>query len=233
MTERKRKRLQKDGAIVIEVEKIPDPEWLYTKAQWQGVMSKLRVFQQEQYEKLLFIDADMLVVRPLDGIFEDDGTVIASLEANATGASDEAPLPSTYMLSGQAQQRSRDHPYPPPPNDDWFCSGFFVFSPSQTLFEHYMSIMNIPNRFDPFYPDQNLLNYAHRWDGPMPWTKFNYTWTTTFPTIKEYNMGAASLHEKYWLDEFRVEEFGQDVLGKMWLTAKADMMEFYNRMGSR
>jgi len=229
VSERKRRRLEKDGAIVVEVEKIPDPEWLKTRQQWQGVMTKLRVFQQEQYEKLLFIDADMLIVRPLDDIFEDNGTMIAPPVSNLTGEVDEAALPSSYMLAGQAQQGSREHPYPPPPDEDWFCSGFFVFKPSQTIFDHYMSIVNIEGRFDPFYPDQNLLNYAHRWDGPMPWTKFNYTWTTTFPTIKEYNMGAASLHEKYWLEQFRVEEFGQNILGNMWLNAKVEMIDFYTR----
>ena len=61
----------------------------------------------------------------------------------------------------------------------------------------------------------------------MPWTKFNYTWTTTFPTFKEYEMGAASLHEKYWLEDFRAEEYGQDKLGNMWLEVKGNMTEFY------
>lgn len=229
VSERKRRQLQTDGALVVEVEKIPDPEWLHTREQWQGVMTKLRIFQQFQFFKILYLDADMLIVRPLDDIFSDHGTSIQSIPTNVTSRPDEARLPPSYMLAGQAQQRSRVHPYPPRPNDDWFCSGFFVFQPSQNMFDYYMSIMKISNRFDPFYPDQNLLNYAHRWDGPMPWTKFNYTWTTTFPTWEEYEMGAASLHEKYWLEEFRAEEFGQDKLGKMWLEAKAAMVEYYLR----
>ena len=229
----KRARLEKDGAIVVEVEEISDPEWIKTRQQWRGVMTKLRVFEQDQYEKLLFLDADMLIVRPLDDIFEDHGTRMETLPANVTSLADEGRLPPSYMLAGQAQQRDRQHPYPPPANEDWFCSGFFVFSPSQEMFNYYLSLVTLENRFDPFYPDQNLLNYAHRWDGPMPWTKFNYTWTTTFPTIKEYEMGAASLHEKYWLEEYRKEEFGQDVLGRMWLEAKGNMTEFYQQKDQR
>ena len=186
-------------------------------------MTKLRVFEQDHFEKLLFIDADMLIVRPLDDIFEDHGTRVETLPANASSQPDAASLPPSYMLAGQAQQRTRQHPE----NENWFCSGFFVFSPSREIFNYYLSLLALPNRFDPFYPDQNLLNYAHRWDGPMPWTKFNYTWTTTFPTIKEYEMGAASLHEKYWLEEYRKEEFGQDVLGEMWLETKGNMTAFY------
>lgn len=229
VSERKRNRLKQDGAIVVEVDKIEDPTWLHTRKQWEGVMTKLRVFEQIQYDKLLFVDADMLIVRRMDDIFEDAGTIIQTVDPTITTEPDEASLPSSYMLSAQAQQKHRLHPYPPPATDDWFCSGFFVFAPSLAIFDYYMSIMNLPNRFDPLYPDQNLLNYAHRWDGPMPWTKFNYTWTSTFPTIKEYEMGAASLHEKYWLEEFRVQEYGQDRLGKMWLAAKADMLEFHGR----
>ena len=229
VSERKRKRLEKDGATVVEVEKISNPYWVKTRQQYEGVMTKLRVFEQEQYEKILYIDADMLIVRPLDDIFSDPGTLITGSLGNRSSVPDEHSLPASYMLAAQAQQRSRNHPYPPTAKADWFCAGFFVFSPSKMIFEHYMSIMNSKNRFDPLYPDQNLLNYAHRWDGPMPWTKFNYTWTTTYPTIKEYNLGAASLHEKYWLEQYRAKEYGQNILGEMWLKTKADMTDFYGK----
>ena len=223
----KRARLEKDGAKVVVVDTISDPEWLDTRQQYQGVMTKLRVFQQTEYEKMLYIDADMLITRRMDAIFEDESTRIQEPNKELDNQNETAPLPPSYMLAGQAQQIDRVHRYPPDPEMDWMCSGFMVFKPSQEIFEYYTSIMERKDSFDPMYPDQNLLNYAHRWEGPMPWTNVYYKWTSTYPTIKEYAMGAAALHEKYWLDINRVEEEGQDILGGMWLKIKSDMEAFY------
>ena len=227
VSQSKRKRLEKDGAKVVVVDSISDPEWLSTIKQYQGVMTKLRVFQQTEYEKLLYMDADMLITRRMDGIFEDAGTKIQKPKRGMNSTEETAPLPPSYLLAGQAQQLSRVHRYPPDPEAQWMCSGFMVFKPSQEIFEYYSSIMERDNSFAPDYPDQNLLNYAHRWDGPMPWTNVYYKWTSTFPTIKEYAMGAAALHEKYWLDGMRSEEEGQNILGDMWLKVKSDMEAFY------
>lgn len=66
------------------------------------------------------------------------------------------------------------------------CSGSMVFQPSQEIFEYDISIMEPENSFHPQFPDQNLLNYAHRWDGPVPWTNVYYKWTSTYPTVMEY-----------------------------------------------
>ena len=227
VSQSKRARLEKDGAKVVVVDSISDPEWLNTKQQYQGVMTKLRVFQQTEYEKMLYMDADMLVTRRMDAIFEDTGTKIQHPKKDMDTKKETAPLPSSFMLAGQAQQLDRVHKYPPDPSLEWMCSGFMVFKPSQEIFEYYASILERENSFDPMFPDQNLLNYAHRWDGPMPWTNVYYKWTSTYPTIKEYAMGAAALHEKYWLDINRMEDEGQDILGDMWLEVKRDMEAFY------
>ena len=223
----KRTRLEKDGAEVVVVDRIDDPKWLHTKQQYQGVMTKLRIFQQTEYEKMLYMDADMLVTRCMDSIFEDEGTKVQQPKKDMDSKEETAPLPSSYLLAGQAQQLGRVHNYPPDPSLSWMCSGFMVFKPSQEIFEYYVSIMERRNSFDAQFPDQNLLNYAHRWDGPMPWTKVYYKWTSTYPTIKEYAMGAAALHEKYWVDGNRREEEGQNILGDKWLKVKSDMEEYY------
>ncbi|KAF6232942.1 hypothetical protein HO173_008905 [Letharia columbiana] len=227
VSQSKRARLEKDGAKVVVVDGISDPEWLDTKRQYQGIMTKLRVFQQTEYEKMLYMDADMFITRRLDAIFEDEGTRIQRPKKEVDNKKEAAPLPSSFMLAGQAQQTDRVHKYPPDPSLEWMCSGFMVFKPSQEIFEYYTSIMERENSFDPNFPDQNLLNYAHRWDGPMPWTNVYYKWTSTYPSIKEYAMGAAALHEKYWMDYNRVEAEGQNIIGDMWLKVHSDMEAFY------
>lgn len=232
VSQSKRARLEKDGAKVVVVDSIDDPEWLNTKRQYQGVMTKLRVFQQTEYEKVLYMDTDMLLTRRMDAIFEDEGAKIQHPKNDKDDKKETAPLPSSFVLAGQAQQTDRIHRYPPDFSLEWMCSGFMVFKPSQEIFQYYTSIMERKDSFDPMFPDQNLLNYAHRWDGPMPWTNVYYKWTSTYPTIKEYAMGAAALHEKYWMEGNRSEEEGQDVLGRMWLDVKRDMEEFYRNNNS-
>lgn len=230
VSQSKRTRLEKDGAKVVLVDSISDPEWLYTSRQYQGVMTKLRVFQQTDYDKVLYMDADMLITRRMDAIFEDEAVKIQQTKKDKNTEEEKAPLPSSFLFAGQAQQGDRVHKYPPDPSDqhaEWMCTGFMVFKPSQEIFEYYTSIMERESSFSPDFPDQNLLNYAHRWDGPMPWTNVYYKWTSTYPTIKEYAMGAAALHEKYWMESNRSEEEGQNILGDMWLKARSDMEAFY------
>lgn len=101
------------------------------------------------------------------------------------------------------QQRSREHPYLPDKGSEpssiynHFCGGFRVIHPFEAVFEYYISVLNIEGRFDTSMMEQNLLNYAHRRDRLMPWRDFDYRWTSTYPTYKEYELGAAALHERY------------------------------------
>lgn len=65
VTQRKRQRLEADGAQVIEVKKLS----LRTKTRkaWQDVLTKLRLFQLTQFDRVLFLDSDMLLAKPMDG----------------------------------------------------------------------------------------------------------------------------------------------------------------------
>lgn len=56
-------------------------------------------------------------------------------------------------------------------------------------------------RFPPNMPEQNLLNYAHREDGNMPWEPLSVEWNIHYPTDEDLEGGVASLHEKWWEGE--------------------------------
>ncbi|KAK3172039.1 hypothetical protein OEA41_004123 [Lepraria neglecta] len=234
---RKRARLEQDGAVVIQIEKVVTPKWVSTDhVQWTEQMKKPRVFQLTQYEKILYMDADMLITRRLDSIFEDESTALAPTLPSLHEKSHEAPLPTSYIPSAQMQQRPREHPYPPDKDSapssiyNYFCSGFWVGHPSEAVFEYYISVLNIEGRFDTSMMEQSLLNYAHRRDGPMPWRDFDYSWTSTYRTYKEYELGAGALHEKYWREDRGDAWSGQDKLREMWLRDREDMEGFYGAM---
>lgn len=86
-----------------------------------------------------------------------------------------------------------DHPEQP-----YLNAGFFVIRPSKDLFAYYESLLRVDGKFDPTFPEQNLLNYAHRRDGPMPWAPLGWRWNMNWPTMADFEGGARSFHAKYW-----------------------------------
>jgi alpha-N-acetylglucosamine transferase len=224
VSKRKRARLAKDGAIVKVFDRL-EADWVHPGvARWADVLAKLRLFTMTEWSKILFIDADNLVTAPLDRVFYDEATLTQSTLADPEAIKDdEAPLPGTYMLATHAYFFGFDHPFPPETDGDYLNCGFFVFTPSQALFNYYLSLLKLPSRFDPGFPEQNLLNYAHRRDGNMPWKPLWYGWNVNFPTEKDWRGGARSFHEKYRDDDPSHDPF----LQAMWREQRAEMEGFY------
>ena len=221
VAESKVERLRKDGAIVIVVEKITQ-DWMKPGVpRWRDMLSKLRMFELTQYEKVLFLDSDMLIVKSMDGIFTDS-TSEPKQSKPELAKKDEDPVPSSYIFAAQSYIEQRNHEYPFPPGN-YFSGGVFLAQPSIELLNYYVSIAQIENRFDSNGMEQNLLNYAHRKNGPMPWIEMNYIYTTTWPSMKEYEAGAHSLHEKWWDRGIQLDP----KLRKLWFDAKGEMLGFH------
>jgi alpha-N-acetylglucosamine transferase len=224
VSKRKRDTLRRDGATIVLVEKLA-AEWVHPAVErWDDVLAKLRLFQLTEYHKICFIDADTLVTKALDGVFFDEATLTqATLPHQEQIKDDEAPLPRTYMFATHGDYFSYSHEWPPLTDLAYLNCGFFVFSPSTTLFEYYLSVLKIPGRFDPGFPEQNLLNYAHRRDGNMPWKPLWYGWNVNWPTEKDWRGGARSFHAKYWDGDPSHDVF----LKAIWKEQKAEMEGFY------
>lgn len=220
----KRARLTADGAIVIPVE-ILTQDWVHAAdARWRDVLTKLRLWEQTSWNKICFIDADMLVTARLDGVFWDEGTIVQHTLLNPNQVqADEAKLPSSYMFATHADFWGYDHDYPPTTDSTYLNCGFFVFTPSAQMFAYYMSLLALPGRFDPGFPEQNLLNYAHRREGNMPWTPVWYGWNVNWPTRKDWEKGARSFHAKYW----DADPSHDTVLKAIWREQRAEMEGFY------
>ena len=212
VSEAKRDRLRRDGAIVLAVETIPKPAWVEAGASnWEEVFYKLRLWELVQFERICFLDGDTVLNRPLDGVFLDPAaaTPQETLNLDNPSSSDndnETPLPATYVFAGQPEM-NRAHHYPPSeathdyPNIHYLNAGFFVLQPSLPLLHHYLQILSVPNSFVPKFPEQNLLNFAHRSaeeGGRMPWSRLGTEWNLHYPTRADLEGGVAILHEKWW-----------------------------------
>lgn len=227
VSESKRERLRKDGAIIVPAEDVTLPFWVKTGVtRWKDQFTKLRLLELVEFERIAFIDADTLITRCLDGLFDDPTVAKASrtLFDSRKGEikSDEAPLPEKYVFSTRpdnALAGERSHPFPPV-EGNVFSAGFWVAAPSFELFDYYYSVMNHWRRFDPHTMEQSLMNYAHRMDGPMPWGRLDYHWSATWPNQADVAGGVASLHEKFWTA-------GEKTTRQLWFDAKLKMEKYW------
>ncbi|QDS71694.1 hypothetical protein FKW77_008304 [Venturia effusa] len=227
VSQEKRDLLTKDGATVVPVANIPLRWWIKsTVSRWKDQFTKLRLLQMTEYDRILFIDADGILTRPIDGIFDEEIAKVPAktkfmLKSRVRG--DEAQMPANYIFTARSDNQPngrRNHPVPPIATKG-FSAGFWLAAPSDELFEYLMSIMDHWLRFNPHGMEQSLLNYAFRRDGAMPWGELDWQWSATWPGLQDLNARIASLHEKFWAT-------GPKELTQLWFDWRKKMEAFYD-----
>ena len=222
----KRKKLAKEGATIVAVDKL-DLQWMNPLAErWRDVMVKLRLFQLTAYDRILFLDADTFLLKPLDGIFSDSGVSPQKTLSVSKLELDEASLPDSYLFATLPEVRNKIHSYPPL-TMPYFNAGFFLLAPSLALYSYYVSLLGLQGRFDSTYPEQNLLNYAHRLHGNMPWTRLGHQWNTNLPNMNDVQKGIASVHSKLWTMGSVLETTEPYLRGK-WREVRDEMEVLYS-----
>jgi alpha-N-acetylglucosamine transferase len=153
-----------------------------------------------QYDKLLFLDSDTLVTQRMDGIFDDEAAQVIQNKGDKSAKAsppDEGPQPESYLFAGNAGSGGYEHEWPPKKGNN-LNAGCMVFRPSLDLFDYYMRLAKLTDRYNGRTPEQSLWAYAHRRDGNMPWKQLHYSWNVNWATWKDYKNGAKSLHSKFW-----------------------------------
>lgn len=218
-----RRQLSREGAVVIQAAPVPLRWWIKTGVRrWKDQFLKLRLLEQTQYKRLLFIDADTLLTSSIDGLFAEPEVALPAPTLHGRSRPDErALLPARFVFAARSDNQltgERRHPFPPL-NTDVFSAGFWAAAPSPELFAYLLSVMDHYRRFDPHTMEQSLLNYAFRRGGPMPWRELHYRWSATWPNARDVAGGVVSLHEKLW-------KTGPDELRALW-ERRRDEMERY------
>ncbi|KAF1828943.1 nucleotide-diphospho-sugar transferase [Decorospora gaudefroyi] len=202
----RRDRLKRDGAIVYPVEFLhtENDDWIHAELRrWDDVITKLRVWEMIQYDRILMLDGDSMLLKRLDGVFDDPGAQLLATKPHPPNET----LPETYLLASNSEVWDSTHKFPPADGTGLkkigrMNAGFFILAPSLAAFEHYKSFLSTPGAFDPKYPEQNLMNHVHRWDGPMPWREIAYTWNIRCPNDVDIEKGLVSVHEKWWTQPY-------------------------------
>ncbi|GIC88908.1 putative glycosyl transferase family 8 family [Aspergillus udagawae] len=199
--------LSRDGAIIVPVEGF-SREWIHPKwERWNGVFAKLNLWKLTEYEKISFLDADSVIFEPIDGIFTERATMTQITRPSSSAINMPGPIPDSYMIAGM-HDRWVEAELPPVPGRDFYAkdnymnAGFFVLAPSEAMFKYYLFLLDQPGLFDPAYPEQNLLNNAHRVDGRMPWQDVGPIWSQKGSSFEHYDPSLKSLHQKWWKTSF-------------------------------
>jgi alpha-N-acetylglucosamine transferase len=198
-----RTQLEDEGVQVIAVENLFPESWEASPGErrWIDQYTKLRLFELTQFDRIAYMDSDMLVTRCLDDLFDEPEitTVLHTKDNPDQIKEDEAGMPSTYVLAGVVDNwGTGGHPAEIKPESD-LNGGFLVLRPDQELFDYYKSVLELDGRVYKGFMEMSLLNYAHRGDGNMPWKALSPgRWNSNWPTEGDVERGCATLHDKFW-----------------------------------
>jgi alpha-N-acetylglucosamine transferase len=235
-----KQRLVQDGVTVVDIDDVPVNWWISTSVRrWKEQFTKLRLLQMTQYQRVLFIDADTMLMSRMDSVFEEPevkslAPVLldrkAEVKSDEWGKADEnggLQLPKEWTFvapSDNGWAGQRNHPVPHFQTVQ-FSAGFWVVRPDLKLFQHCLAVMSHWKRFDPYTMEQSLLNYVFRRQGPMPWRELHWRWSATWPSEKDVEGGVVTLHEKFW-------KAGPGSLQEKWKDLKDDMEKFHRDNGN-
>eukprot|EP01018_Ginkgo_biloba_P029106 Gb_38020 [translate_table: standard] len=156
--EEHRRLLTRQGCLVREIEPIYPPEnhVQFAMAYYVINYSKLRIWEFEEYSKMVYLDADIQVYENIDSLFDmADGYLYAVMDCFCEKTWNHTPQ---YKI-GYCQQSPNKVEWPSElghPPALYFNAGMFVFEPSRLTFDALIHTLTItpPTPF----AEQDFLN---------------------------------------------------------------------------
>ena len=161
---------------------------------WKDQFTKLLLWNMTEYRRIVYIDADSLVIKPISELFDLQPQRKDSEDWLFASVYDAAPIKGFGTF-----------PDPLPtlgPDDKWgwheFSGGQFVLMPTQAQSDYVFSMYYNPPDVD-FTPtmEQSFLRYAYRDEGPFPWIRLSQIYNTQYPRAVDIP-ASKILHEKSW-----------------------------------
>lgn len=170
--------LEQEGCLVREVAPVsPNPalENRYANARFAEVWTKLAAWTLTEFERLAFLDADMLVTQNMDELFElplAAGT-IAACHACRCNPNHIESYPSDWTPENCFYNwcKGEEHVEQPDKVDNYLNGGFLLLTPDKSVFDAMMAQLAALDDLSTYlFAEQDFLNhfYRNRWQ-PLPW----------------------------------------------------------------
>lgn len=204
--------LEELGATVRVVDSIPPPvgiDMADVYVRWKDQYTKLLLWNMTEYSRIVYIDADALIIKPIDELF--------SIPTQFTEAGEEWLFASVYDAAPIKGFGTYPNPLPElGPDDKWgyheFSGGQFVLMPTPSQIRYIWSMYHDPPWGVDFKStmEQAFLRYAYRDDGPYPWIRLSQIYNTQWP--RAVDMAASKvIHEKSWVGgPFHIPELADE-----------------------
>lgn len=204
VTQEQRLLLAGAGAIVRELgpldwnpstKDLADGEAKPIFSRWRDTFSKLHMWAQTDFDRMLFLDADAFPLENLDEMFN----LVPPKTCNALKQE-----PSDYFPDGAASCNGEEFIFsgvPQTPGIPLVINvGAMVFTPSQLMYKRFLQNYQKYNMYNTNMADQAFLAWQFNEDGAFPVTPLERKWGGFFP--REDDKGKLKVvHEKLWAEE--------------------------------
>ncbi|MEY8771180.1 glycosyltransferase family 8 protein [Erwinia sp. ACCC 02193] len=173
-----RQILEQEGCLVREVQPIsPDSSLAqhYANARFSEVWTKLAAWQLTEFKRIVFLDADMLVVQNMDELFALTlaKESIAACHACRCNPNKIPSYPKNWTPENcfYSYCRGVDHTEQPDEVDNYLNGGFLVLTPDRAVYDDMLQkLAEVKDLSRYLFAEQDFLNdyYHQRWR-PLPY----------------------------------------------------------------
>lgn len=215
VTPQQRQLLSGAGAIVRELSPLEwNPNVPGIQHRWKDLFAKLNMWNETEFSRIFFLDADAFPVANVDNMFDMSPT---------QNCIDSNLQPDDYLLDGS--KVCEPYVFAGVPQDPFNTTdvninvGSMVFSPSERMHQRLLQNYVKTDRYNCLMAEQAFLNWQFNINGAYPATIIDREYGGFFP--QEEDEGKLKIvHEKLWSEERRW-------LKQEWLTQWQEMLTFY------
>lgn len=196
--EEQRSILAAQGAIVRELALVPwDPPpnedgSIFPFARWKDLFSKLNIWAETDFSRIVFLDLDAFPIENIDGVFDESIAPRLKCKTELLPPEDKIHEKEIcdYTWAGHGLW-------------DGINVGMIVLEPNKYMHARLLRESQDTSKFDNKMAEQAFLNYAFRPEGPFPPTRIGREWNGFTPQEGEEGK-LKVVHEKLWI-------FGKDI----------------------
>lgn len=192
------------GAIVKEIELLDNiiPDEKISTKRWIDVLSKLNLWKEIEWNRLVFLDSDAFPVRNIDDIFD----LVPEQKCKK-----EALLPEDQAVIDRGGDDMCNYVYAGVPQFtiNNINAGMFILKPNLDMHAKLIRAAKRTGDYDVRYMEQGVLSSKNAFaaDGPFPVNRLASVWNTVPEYYKEHLAKAAEspeppsiriLHAKMW-----------------------------------